>query len=121
MTDLGTLPGDFASFAFGINDQSQVVGQSCDVNFNCRAFLWQSGVMTDLNALVPPDSIYLMLGESINASGEITGLAFDQESGGVPAYVAIPADQQGIHAVSKPMLPASVRSRFERKWKPSPN
>ena len=119
MTDLGTLPGDFASFAFGINDQGQVVGQSCDVNFNCRAFLWQKGVMADLNDLVPPGSSYLMLGESINARGEITGIAFDQKTGGVPAYVAVPTDRQGIHAVSRPMLPASVRSRFERKWKPS--
>lgn len=86
MTDLGTLPGDFASFAFGINDRGQVVGQSCDVNFNCRAFVWQDGVMTDLNELVSPgSSLYLMVGESINADGEITGIGFDQETGGVPA------------------------------------
>jgi probable HAF family extracellular repeat protein len=118
MTDLGTLPGDVASFAFGINDQGQVVGQSCDVNFNCRAFVWQDGVMTDLNALVAPgSSLYLMIGESINADGEITGIGFDQETGGVPAYVAIPSDRQRIHAVSRPMLPLSVRTRFERKWK----
>ena len=40
MTDLGTLPGDFSSAAFAINDHGQEVGQSCDVIFNCRASLW---------------------------------------------------------------------------------
>jgi probable HAF family extracellular repeat protein len=120
MTDLGTLPGDFASFAFGINDRGQIVGQSCDVNFNCRGFVWQSGVMTDLNALVPPGSLYLTLGESINARGEIAGIAFDQKTGGVPAYVAIPTDRRGAHPAPKQMLPASVRNRFQREWRPSP-
>ena len=39
MTDLGTLPGDVGSAAFGINDQGQVVGGSNDVKGNVRAFL----------------------------------------------------------------------------------
>ncbi|MGO9648806.1 MAG: hypothetical protein ACLPOO_12195, partial [Terriglobales bacterium] len=38
--------------SFGINQEGQVTGQSCDQNGNCRAFLWQDGVMTDLNSLV---------------------------------------------------------------------
>jgi probable HAF family extracellular repeat protein len=50
------LPGDLLSIANDINSKGQVVGNSCDVNFNCRAFLWENGVMTDLNALIPPDS-----------------------------------------------------------------
>jgi probable HAF family extracellular repeat protein len=37
----------------GINDQGHVIVQSCDINFNCRAALWQDGVMTDLNTLTP--------------------------------------------------------------------
>jgi probable HAF family extracellular repeat protein len=49
MTDLDTLPGDVFSVAFSINNKSQVVGESCDANFNCRAFLWQNGLMVDLN------------------------------------------------------------------------
>src|SRR5207253_6486521 len=56
MTDLGTLPGDYLSVAWGIGDSGQVLGQSCDVNFNCRGFIWQDGVMTDVNALLPPGS-----------------------------------------------------------------
>lgn len=117
MTDLGTLAGDFASFAFGINDRGQVVGQSCDINFNCRAFIWQDGVMSDLNSLITPHSaLYLMLAESINAAGEITGIAFNQATGGVPAFVAIPAMGYGIHPSWKVEEPASVRKHLQRSW-----
>lgn len=75
--DLGTLPGDTFSSAFGINDKGDVVGGSCDVNFNCRAFLWQNGTMTDLNALVTPGStpLFLWFGNDINSRGEIAAYA----------------------------------------------
>jgi len=116
MSDLGTLAGDFASFAFGINDRGQVVGQSCDINFNCRAFIWQDGVMSDLNSLINPRSaLYLMLAESINAGGEIAGIAFNQSTGGVPAFAAIPAIGYGVHPSSKVNLPASVRKRLQQR------
>lgn len=113
MTDLGTLRGDVFSFAFGINERDQIVGQSCDASFNCRAFIWQNGVMHDLNALVPDSSLSLMLTESINKSGEITGIAYDPSTGGIPAYVAIPKDG-GIDAtpLSKTALPRNVRIRI---------
>jgi probable HAF family extracellular repeat protein len=74
MQDLGTLPGDVASAGLGINDSGEVVGVSDDKDGNPRAFLWQKGVMTDLNTLVPANSpLYLLFAEVINASGEIAG------------------------------------------------
>ncbi len=112
----GTLYGTTSSgVAFGINERDQIVGQSCDASFNCRAFIWQNGVMHDLNALVPDSSLSLMLAESINKSGEITGIAYDPSTGGIPAYVAIPKGG-GIDATprSKTVLPADVRIRIQQ-------
>ena len=44
-----------------------MVGASCDANFNCRALLWDHGVMIDLNSLIPPGSpLYLTWGGGIN-------------------------------------------------------
>jgi probable HAF family extracellular repeat protein len=87
--DLGTLPGDLLSLAFGINDLGQVVGQSIGAG-GSRAFLWENGVMTDLNTIVPPGSLNLVYANDINASGEIAGGAFDQATGESPAFLAIP-------------------------------
>jgi len=90
MQDLGTLPGDAASAAIGINDNGQIVGVSLDANFNPRAFLRQGQELIDLNTLVPAGSpLYLATGCSINAAGEIIGIAFDN-SGNVHAYLAVP-------------------------------
>jgi probable HAF family extracellular repeat protein len=74
MRDLRTLPGDSMSLALGINDKGEVVGASLDANFSPRAFVWENGVMTDLNALIPASSgLYLLLADSINSNGEIVG------------------------------------------------
>jgi probable HAF family extracellular repeat protein len=43
--DVRALPGDILSMANDINAQGQVVGLSCDANFNCRGFLWDKGVI----------------------------------------------------------------------------
>jgi len=89
--NLGTLPGDVYSEAHGINEQGQVVGTSCDVDGNCRAFLWQDGVMKDLNALVAPGyTAVLTTAQDINDRGVITGRAFDAATGTRPAFVATP-------------------------------
>jgi probable HAF family extracellular repeat protein len=90
MRDLGVLPGDTASLALGINDRGSIVGSSLDAKFDLHAFLWQDGGMADLNTLVGSNSatLYLLLAESINASGEITGFAAT-ESGDVHGFLAI--------------------------------
>jgi probable HAF family extracellular repeat protein len=117
MADLGTLPGDFSSVAFGINDEGQVVGQSCDINFNCRAFLWQNGVMTDLNSLIPTAlrlSLVLIDGSDINSGGEIAGTV-SYPTGVVHGFLAIPTGEVA-NPVESPRLnlPDNVR-RFLRQ------
>jgi probable HAF family extracellular repeat protein len=93
MRDLGTLPADYASLALGINEAGEVVGASLDADFNPRAMLWKNGVMADLNTLIPTNrSLYLLLANSINSSGAITGLAVTS-SGELHGFLAKPRCQ----------------------------
>jgi len=121
MQDLGTLPGDFSSAAFGINEEGQVVGNSCDASGNCRAFLWQDGVMTDLNTLVcHGSSLYLIYGGDINDDGEIAGQAFDPNTGDTPAYLAVPTQgrghcQAGSSVGQSVILPENVRTQVQQR------
>lgn len=72
MQDLGTLGGR-RSFAYGLNNLGQVVGNSNDIeDFYYYAYLYSGGVMTDLNSLIDPASgwtLYSAMG--INDSGQI--------------------------------------------------
>jgi probable HAF family extracellular repeat protein len=94
MEDLGTLPGDVGSGAVGINDSDEVVGVSLDASFNLRAFVWHRGEMTDLNLLVPASRLHLMLATSVNARGDIIGLAVDTGTGELHGYLAAPRAQR---------------------------
>src|SRR5215472_3828152 len=91
---IGKLPGDIRSEALGVNDSNQVVGLSRGGLHGRRAFIWQNGVMTDLNCLTVPGSPYLLFANDINDRGEITGELFDVNAiatGGFgPAFRGIP-------------------------------
>jgi probable HAF family extracellular repeat protein len=96
MQDLGTLAGDFLSVApccHTISNQGQVVGFSIPGPLGSgRAFLWQDGVMFDLNTLIPKDSPwYLQQALSINDDGQIVG--FGTIGGNVHAFLATPCDE----------------------------
>jgi probable HAF family extracellular repeat protein len=92
MQDLGTLSGDAASLALGINDRGEVVGASLDASFNPRASLWEKGVIADLNTRIAanPSGLHLLFAASINAQGEIVGLAVT--STGLHGFLATPVD-----------------------------
>ena len=94
MSDLGTLPGDALSEALGINEAGQIVGVSYGAGFSHpRAFLWQNGVMMDLNSLIPTGSnLTLQVAGDIDDRGEITGTAFDISTQASPAFLAIPRE-----------------------------
>ena len=88
--DLGTLPGDSTSQALGINSRGQVVGVSCGAS-GCRGFLWEKGVMTDLNSLTGPGFVdHISVAGDINDRGQITGQLVDAQSGELRAFIATP-------------------------------
>lgn len=74
---LGTLPGDTDAEARAINAQGQVVGftgAEVKKTWRTRAFLWQNGQLSDLNALLPPHSGWRLESASgINDRGQIVG------------------------------------------------
>lgn len=121
--DLGTLPGDSISEAVDINDRGQVVGLSCGAT-TCRAFVWQNGVMMDMNALIPQNSsLYLTAASAIDSRGIITGQACVLSNGAclptsaTPAFVAAPIDHEAAaetdrHVRPKVDLPAAMRHRL---------
>jgi probable HAF family extracellular repeat protein len=97
MIDLGTVGSDPCSFAQGVNNESQVVGDSSPsdcVNFNTsRGFLWEHGSIVDLNTLIPPNSpLYIIYAYTINHRGEIAVNGIDA-NGIEQAAVLVPCDE----------------------------
>jgi probable HAF family extracellular repeat protein len=75
VVELGSLGGTQTNPIF-INDRGQVVGTSRTATSGAigHAFVWEDGIMLDLNDLIPPDSGWvLMQANCINASGQIVG------------------------------------------------
>ena len=89
---LGALPGHVHSEAYGISERRQVVGLSCDADFaDCRAFIWDNGVMRDLNDLKQPGyTARLDQAKDINREGKITGRSVDPVTGVRKAFLAVP-------------------------------
>jgi probable HAF family extracellular repeat protein len=85
---LPLLKGDIAGVATSINERHQVVGYSNDANNNFHPWIWQDGVLTNLNDLIEPGSGVtdpLELAFDINDQGEIVGSTTTGE-----AFVATP-------------------------------
>jgi probable HAF family extracellular repeat protein len=130
VTDLGVLPGDFAAFATGINIRGQVVGNNFDASFNwSHGFIWQDGVMTDLNTLIPADSsLFIISASNINDRGQISGMGTVQtgpHAGDIHAYLLTPmegpigesmADFARTHPQS--LLPANASNHSLQRLRP---
>ena len=73
--DLGTLGGESSSAA-AINNAGQIVGYSSIEGGDFRTFVWEYGVMYDLDALLPANSGWVTqfsYGYDINDNGQIVG------------------------------------------------
>jgi probable HAF family extracellular repeat protein len=119
MHDLGTLPGDFGSDGDGINNEGQVVGGSWNEAQTVEsAIIWQNGMMTDLNTLIPPDSpLYLVEATgTINDQGWIAGIATQISTGDTHAFLLIPTRERwAISERPKVDLPENVRSWLQQR------
>jgi probable HAF family extracellular repeat protein len=74
MTDLGTM-GFLYVQPYAINASTSVVGQVSNGGPGSgRAFIWQNGIITDLNTLIPIASGWVLsIATSINDNGQIAG------------------------------------------------
>ena len=74
ITDIGVLPGDTTSGAYGINDSGQVAGVSSNyvsgTDFADHAILYSGGSLTDLGAIVGNTTFYAGA-YAINDSGAV--------------------------------------------------
>ena len=97
-----------------------MVGSTLDSNFNwSRGFIWQDGVMTDLNTLLPANSnLYATMANKINESGQISGMAIvlgGPDAGNIHAFLATPVNgpvglsvADVVHTHPQSNLPANV-------------
>lgn len=127
LTTLDLLPGDRAAFATGINTVGQVVGSSFDSAFNwSHGFLYQSGVITDLNTLFPASSnLNVISASNINERGQISGMAkviMGPHAGEIHAYLATPVDEDlgmsvadVVRTQPKMTLPANVGQQLSSR------
>jgi probable HAF family extracellular repeat protein len=128
LTNLGTLPGDFAAIATGINNRGQVVGSTLDSGFNwVHGFIWQDGVMTDLNTLFPASSnLFATMANKINESGQISGMATvlsGPHAGDIHAFLATPVNERVGTSVAdvapthpKSNLPTNVNKQLLQRF-----
>jgi len=113
-TDLGVPPNAICSYARSINARRQVVGvASSDCANDNIPFLWDSGSIFDLNALIPAgSSLTLHFAVNINDRGEIAGFGSDA-AGNQHAFLLVPCgegdDGCGDDAVAAAPVPSAVR------------
>ena len=125
MVSLGALPSDAMSEATDINDLNQIVGVSFSDFFfdHARAFIYQNGMMTPLNALIGSASANWDISSTggINDRGEIAAQANVVSNGvvtGVAHAVLLvpcePGDPVAYGDVQKITIPDDVQKQMRQ-------
>jgi len=114
--NLGTLGGSYAG-AHDINDFDQIVGYSTTSGGQSHAFLYSSGIMTDLNPMITmPAGWTLTDAVGINNNGLIIGLG---TSGGIThSFLLTPVPEPSKYAVFSG-LAALMLAAWRRRAKDS--
>ena len=79
--DLGVLPSDFSSSAYGLNSQGKVVGISQSSGGTTRGFLFSGGSMFDIGSLGGDT-----FANAVNSAGKIAGSSFSTAAGTFRAF-----------------------------------
>ena len=90
LTDLGDL-----AWPRAINNLGQVVGTAGYGGYN-TAYIWDAGVATDLNDLIPPDSGWeeLLVASDVNDAGQVVGWG-ERDYGGKHGFLLTPVPEPG--------------------------
>ena len=126
MQSIGALPGDAMSQATDINDLNQIVGVSYSDFFfdNPRAFLWQNGTMTPLNALIGSATANWDISSTggINDRGVITAQAnivsngmVTSEAHAVLLVPSAPDDPAANGETQNVVVPESVQKQMRER------
>jgi probable HAF family extracellular repeat protein len=121
------LAGDTNSIAYAINNHGQVVGQSFGGPEGARAFVWENGKATDLNAIASGDpGMYLIYAEAINDRGDISGQACTfvdnacvlpaSPSSPTPTFLAVPQHGENAGSGVYGSVPHELVRRSLLRW-----
>jgi len=124
MQSIGTLPGDAMSQATDINNANQIVGVSYSDFFfdNPRAFLYQNGTITPLNALIGSAAANWDISSTggINDRGVIAAQANLVSNGVVTsaahAVLLVPSDDAAAYGETRKMvIPDDVHKQLRER------
>jgi len=108
LVDIGTLPGDAWSRAFGINSAGQVVGASYDLANVPRGFIFQNGALSELSALLDPSSAGWTIGETAGINNDGIIIATGRLNGEFHPVKLVPIEVPGDITPPIITLPARI-------------
>lgn len=122
------LAGHIYSQANAINERGQVVGISCTLAGDCLGWVWENGVLRNLNdpdILAPGFNGVIINAQDINDEGQITGRAFDPATGDIKTFVAVPVEETAANkkaassiARARVALPENIKRTIWQQRRP---